>query len=65
MGLGRQYMSWIHRLDWIEMVRWVVQEPTAAGPINLTAPHPVTNREFARARPRAPSPAILPPPPSR
>jgi len=63
MGSGRQYMSWIHRLDWIEMVRWVVQEPTATGPINLTAPHPVTNREFTRALGRAlRRPAILPAP---
>ena len=29
MGSGRQYMSWIHRLDWIEMVRWIVQTPEA------------------------------------
>lgn len=49
IGSGRQYMSWIHRLDWIEMVRWIVQTPAASGPINLTAPHPVTNRQFAQA----------------
>ena len=50
---GRQYVSWIHRLDWIELVRWIVQTPSAAGPINATAPHPVTNRELARAIGRA------------
>jgi uncharacterized protein (TIGR01777 family) len=49
LGSGRQYFSWIHRLDWIEMVRWIVQTPGADGPFNLTAPHPVTNRQFARA----------------
>ena len=49
MGSGRQYMSWIHRLDWLEMVRWIVQTPAAEGPFNVTAPHPVTNREFTRA----------------
>jgi uncharacterized protein (TIGR01777 family) len=49
LGSGRQYMSWIHRLDWVEMVRWIVQTPEAAGPINVTAPHPVTSRQFARA----------------
>jgi uncharacterized protein len=49
MGSGRQYMSWIHRLDWIEMVRWIVQTPEVSGPVNATAPHPVTNRTFARA----------------
>ena len=63
MGSGRQYMSWIHRLDWIEMVRWIVQTPEASGPINVTAPHPVTNREFARALGRAlQRPALLPAP---
>jgi uncharacterized protein (TIGR01777 family) len=49
LGSGRQYLSWIHRLDWVEMVRWIVQTPEAIGPINATAPHPVTSRQFARA----------------
>ena len=49
MGSGRQYMSWIHRQDWIEMVRWIVDTPAASGPVNATAPAPVTNTEFARA----------------
>lgn len=63
LASGRQYMSWIHRLDWIEMIRWIVQTPEAAGPINLTAPHPVTNREFARALGRAlKRPSLVPAP---
>jgi uncharacterized protein (TIGR01777 family) len=63
IGSGRQYMSWIHRLDWIEMVRWIVQTPEASGPFNLTAPHPVTNREFARALGRSlKRPALMPTP---
>jgi uncharacterized protein len=63
VGSGRQYMSWIHRLDWVEMVRWIVVTPEAEGPINLTAPHPVTNREFARSLGRAMHrPALLPTP---
>ena len=61
IGSGRQYLSWIHRLDWIEMVRWAVEAPRAAGAINATAPHPVTNREFAHALGRAMHrPAIAP-----
>lgn len=60
MGHGRQYMSWIHRLDWLELVRWIVETPEASGPINATAPHPVTSREFARTLGRALGrPAIL------
>ena len=67
LGSGRQYVPWIHRLDWVEMVRWIVETPDAAGPINATAPHPVTSRDLARAlgsavrRPSfvpAPSPAV-------
>ena len=29
IGSGRQYFSWIHRLDWVEMVRWIVLTPGA------------------------------------
>jgi uncharacterized protein (TIGR01777 family) len=63
VGSGRQYMSWIHRIDWIEMVRWIVETPAADGPFNATAPHPVTNREFSRALGRAlRRPALMPAP---
>lgn len=49
IGSGRQYMSWIHRMDWLELIRWIVEQPDASGPINATAPVPVTNTEFSRA----------------
>jgi uncharacterized protein (TIGR01777 family) len=63
LGSGRQYMSWVHRHDWIEMVRWIVDTPSVAGPVNVTAPHPVTNAEFSRALGRAlHRPALLPAP---
>ena len=63
MGSGRQYMSWIHRLDWLEMVRWIVETPQVSGPVNATAPHPVTNRHFARALGRAlRRPSLVPAP---
>jgi uncharacterized protein (TIGR01777 family) len=63
LGSGRQYVSWIHRLDWIEMVRWIVQTPTVSGPVNATAPHPVTNRHLSRALGRAMHrPSFLPAP---
>ncbi len=63
LGSGRQYMSWIHRLDWIEIVRWIVQTPSVAGPVNATAPHPVTNRHLTRALGRAMRrPALVPVP---
>ena len=63
VGSGRQYMPWVHRLDWIEMVRWIVDTPAVKGPVNVSAPHPVTNTEFARALGRAlRRPALLPAP---
>jgi uncharacterized protein (TIGR01777 family) len=63
IGSGHQYVSWIHRLDWIEMVRWIVQTPGVSGPVNATAPHPVTNRHLARALGRSlRRPSVLPAP---
>jgi uncharacterized protein len=60
---GRQYMSWVHRLDVIEMIRWIIETPEVIGAVNATAPHPVTNREFTRALGRAlRRPALLPVP---
>ena len=34
MGSGRQYVSWIHRLDWIEIVRWLIETPGVDGAVN-------------------------------
>ena len=47
-GTGRQYLSWIHIDDWVAMVRWALTTTAVSGPLNLTAPSPVTNDEFAR-----------------
>jgi len=63
LGSGRQVMSWIHRDDWIAMVRWALASPGVHGPLNLTAPAPVTNREMATALGRAlHRPSFLPAP---
>ena len=46
------------------MVRWIVQTPEATGPINATAPAPVTNKALVRAIGRAMHrPSLLPVPP--
>ena len=63
IGSGRQYWPWIHRDDWIALVRWAIRTPAVNGPINATAPSPVTNAEFARALGRAlHRPAFMPAP---
>ena len=63
VGSGRQYWPWIHRDDWIALLRWAIQTPEAAGALNATAPNPVTNADFARALGRAMHrPAFMPAP---
>lgn len=49
MGNGRQYMSWIALDDAVEAMRFIIEHEELSGPINLTAPNPVTNRVFTRA----------------
>ena len=63
VGSGRQYWPWIHRDDWIALVRWAIQTRVVSGPLNATAPHPVTSADFARALGRAMHrPAFMPAP---
>jgi uncharacterized protein len=60
---GRQYFSWIHLDDEVAAQLFCLDAPGAHGPVNLTAPHPVTNAELSRALGRAlHRPAILPVP---
>lgn len=47
IGSGQQWMSWISREDWINAVLFLIQHPIA-GPVNLVAPSPVTQAQFAR-----------------
>jgi uncharacterized protein (TIGR01777 family) len=63
VGSGRQYWPWIHRQDWIDLVRFAIRHPAVTGPLNATAPAPVTNAEFAGALGRAlRRPAFMPAP---
>jgi uncharacterized protein (TIGR01777 family) len=48
-GTGRQAMSWISMTDEIAALRFLLDRPDISGPVNLTAPHPVTNAEFTAA----------------
>lgn len=49
LGDGRQYMSWITLVDEVRALVHIVDDDRLAGPVNLTAPNPVTNREFTKA----------------
>jgi len=47
LGSGRQFWPWIHLDDWVAMVRWAFVTPGLSGAVNVTAPNPVTNADFA------------------
>ena len=47
IGSGQQWMSWITREDWINAVLFLIQHPLS-GPVNLVAPTPVTQAQFAK-----------------
>ena len=62
IGDGSQWMSWISLHDEVEALMWLL-EADVEGPVNLTAPEPVTNRELTAALGRAlRRPAVLPTP---
>ncbi|MEK6375372.1 MAG: TIGR01777 family oxidoreductase [Acidobacteriota bacterium] len=61
IGSGLQWMSWVDRDDVLRMIEWAIDRQSASGIYNVTAPSPVTNREFTRALGRAiHRPAIMP-----
>lgn len=46
-GSGRQWMSWVSRDDVVGAILHALKTPSLAGPANIVAPEPVTNRDFA------------------
>jgi hypothetical protein len=63
LGDGLQWMSWIHREDWIKIALTMMADKAMSGAYNATAPNPVTNREFTQTLARClKRPALLPMP---
>jgi uncharacterized protein (TIGR01777 family) len=63
IGSGRQYMPWIHLDDLVGMYMAAIDHPNFHGPLNASAPEPVTNKQFARALGKAINrPAVAPVP---
>jgi uncharacterized protein len=63
IGPGTQYVSWITLADHIRACRFLLDGSMLAGPVNLTAPEPVTNAELTAALARQlhrPAPVRLP-----
>ena len=60
---GRQYVPWIHTDDVAGALVFVLDTEAASGPVNLSAPEPVTNRELSKALGRVlRRPAVAPVP---
>lgn len=62
LGSGKQWWSWITLHDVLRAISFALENPIA-GPVNITAPNPVTNQEFTAALARAMHrPAVFPVP---
>jgi len=48
LGSGKQWMPWIHLDDEVGLILHLIDHSSATGPVNATAPNPVTNNEFCR-----------------
>jgi uncharacterized protein (TIGR01777 family) len=49
VGDGKQWMSWIAIDDLVDVFHVAIMDSSLVGPINATAPHPVSNSEFTQA----------------
>ncbi|MFJ9943488.1 TIGR01777 family oxidoreductase [Streptomyces erythrochromogenes] len=63
LGDGRQYWPYISLHDEVAALRHIIDTPALSGPVNLTAPEPLTNRQVTAAMARVlHRPAVLPVP---
>jgi uncharacterized protein (TIGR01777 family) len=53
IGSGKQYLSWIDLDDLVALIVHTIYTTSLSGPVNATAPHPVTNATFTSALGRA------------
>lgn len=45
---GRQYVSWIHETDFCRSISFLLERKDLSGPVNLTSPTPLPQRDFGR-----------------
>ena len=48
LGGGRQGFPWIHLADEVAAIRFLIDQPSASGVFNLSAPNPLSNAQFGR-----------------
>ncbi|WP_042164316.1 TIGR01777 family oxidoreductase [Paenibacillus gorillae] len=49
IGSGKQWLSWIHLEDMVRLILFCLDNRKVQGPVNGSAPEPVTNEDFGRA----------------
>lgn len=47
-GSGRQFVSWVHEVDFINSVLWLIEHEEMDGTVNIAAPDPLPQAEFMR-----------------
>jgi uncharacterized protein len=45
-GSGKQYISWIHYLDFINAIKFLIENEQITGAVNLASPNPLPNKDF-------------------
>jgi len=48
IGSGKQYLSWIHDVDFCRAIEFLIDNDSIAGAVNVAAPNPLTQAEFQR-----------------
>ncbi len=46
IGDGQQYVSWIHEFDFVDAIQFLIHNENLDGPVNLTSPSPIPQRQF-------------------
>lgn len=65
LGSGHQWFSWVCLADLVAALLFLIDNQEISGPVNCTAPHPLTNREMTRVlSQRLRRPLFLPPVPA-
>ncbi|MCP0913687.1 MULTISPECIES: TIGR01777 family oxidoreductase [Legionella] len=49
VGNGEQMLSWIHYTDLVNAIDFLIEHPDVTGAVNMTAPYPIAQKEFAKA----------------
>ena len=45
-GSGKQFISWIHYLDFINAIKFLIENDQISGAVNIASPNPLPNKEF-------------------